>query len=463
MAMGQSGILRGLQFWAWRLALSALIGGMALAAPLGAEPAGQGVSLELTPDAARDLARRALAGGQPRLAAEIAGQMATQSPGDAGALMLQTAGLARSGRPKAAVPVGKQAFRLANGKDEHFEAAFLTAEAQSLANHPMAAKFWLRRASSFAHAPEQNAILKDAYRKLDARTPLTFGFALGAGPSNNVNGGSLHDTFWIWGIPIPIDEALPGFAASGQIKANWRVVARNDLTLSLYAKASHREVWLSDKAKAMNPLARSSDFASDGLDFGLTAMGLAGDRLRWTLELQGGQRWFAHGTQSGSNRLALGVEQGLEGKRLLAFRMTADTTHYPARPVADSQKLAAEVSLWQPLGRGAWAVSAGYADVASDAAGVAWRGPELGVEWKPATLPGDVALNLFGAVQMKDYWKTAIKPDVAVDLGATAEFSRLSVMGFAPTATVTASRNLSDLVVRDSFDLSLAFGLSSKF
>lgn len=435
---------------------------LALVTPATGEPA-RDVAVQVTPEIARQMARRALETGQPRLAADIAAQLLAQSPDDPTALVLQTAGLARSGRAAAAVPFGKRAFRLAPDRDARFEAAFLTAEALSLADRPMAAKLWLRRASGYTVEGGQDALLRDAYAKLNARTPLTFGFALGAGPSNNVNGGSLHDTFWVWGIPIPIDEALPGFAASGQVKLGYRLAQTDRLSLNLYAKASHREVWLSEQAKLLNPGAKSSDYASNGLDLGLSAMGLWGKDLRWSLEAQAGQRWYAHGTTSHSERLALGLEKSLAGKRMLAFSLEGEATGYPSRPVADTVKLSGEVSLWQPLGKGSWGVHLGYSDVASDAAGLAWRGASAGVEWRPAPVMKEVGLSVFGTVQVKDYWKTPMDADLSVDLGSSARFPSLAVMGFAPTATLTASRNMSDLVVRDSFDLSLMLGLASTF
>ncbi len=453
--------VRSRAIWLARILLAASLG---LAPVAGrAETAGTQVSMELTRPAARAMARRALDIGKPDLAATIARQLLATDPQDVPALLLLTAGLSRSGHAAEAVGQGRRAFALAATGPQHFEAAYLTAEALSLADRPGAAKIWLRRADRFSPGPAQQKILREAFRKLDARTPLRLSFTFAAGPSNNVNGGSLHDTFWFGNIPLPIDAALPGFAASGQFRLNWRLPAGENHAINLYATAGHREVWLADRATEIDPTARGSDYNSDALDFGVAANGKTAGELIWSVEARAGRRWYGSGMESNTQKLAFGLAHALPKNRSLSFDLAAEAVQYPARPVADSVKLSAEAQVWQPVGRGAVALSLGYTDVGSNAAGVAWRGPSVGVEWRPPTLPHGIAMSVFGTVQVKDYWKTTMKPDLGIDLGASAKFSEWSMMGFAPTASLTASRNFSDLVVRDTFDMSFAVGLSSTF
>lgn len=417
----------------------------------------------MTRDGARVMARRALDVGNPGLAAKIAAELLVANPADVPALLLLTAGLSRSGQAAEAVGYGRRAFALADTPAQRFEAAFLTAEALSLADRPAVAKLWLRRADQFSPGAQQDAILRDAYRKLDARTPLRLSFAFGAGPSNNVNGGSLHDTFWWSGIPFAIDEALPGFAASGQAKLTWRLPAGENRAATVYVLAGHREVWLAERALEIDPDAKGSDYNSDALDFGATFSAKVAADLIWSAEVRAGRRWYGSGLESSGQKVSFGLAKSLADNRSLSLELAAEATQYPTRPVADQLKLSAEAEYWQPLGRGAVALSLGYADVGSDAAGVAWRGASAGVQWRPAPLAKGVGLTVFGTVQVKDYWKTADDADLGLDLGASAKFSELSMMGFAPTATVTASRNYSDLATRDTFDMSVAVGIASTF
>lgn len=431
----------------------------ALASMAGAE----NLNLTVEPAEARAMATRALHMGRPDLAAGIAAQILAQAPGDAEARLVLAAAQAQMGQAKAAETSARAAYQATDDADLRFQAAYLTASSLSAQDRLAGAKFWLRRADGASQSAADSADLRRAYQGLDRRMPLRWSVSFSGGPSDNVNGGSLHDTFWVWGLPVPIAEALPGFSLQAQVKANWRLRETQTSQLMLTAAASSRQVRLSDRAYALEPSARNSDYESQGLDLGLAYRWKVSDVQSFGLEAQIGHRWLADGRSSDSQKLKFSTDRALAEGRFLAVDVTAVTSQNNYSATRQSMSLGTNAALTLPLGQGAVTALVGYDAVMSEAKGVAWRGPKISVEYAPPALPGEVRLSLFGEVQVKDYWKTAADADIATAVGASARFDALSVMGFAPTLSVTASRSMSDVVVRDTAETAVSLGLQSKF
>lgn len=413
-------------------------------------------------DGAVEMARRALAIGRPDVAVSIARQILAQAPGDAGAHMILAAALTRSGEAGQAVTAARRGFSLAEGKEARFEGAWLTAEALAAAGRPWRARFWLRRADSFAPSRAHEAALARAYENLAAQSRLSFGLQVFAGPSENVNGGSLHDTFWFMGIPIPVDQALPGFVWGGALSASWRLSPRTALS----ARLAHREVSLGERAHAIDPGARGSDFRREEVTFGVrhvwqdesgrTALLLGAEAgRRW----QGGQREADLLSASAELRRAPGPDD------VVALRYSVESAAIHGRPVADSVTHRAGASASHRAdGLGALTLGLDAVVVDSKAAGIAWRGPSLSLAWR-APIDGDrLGLVLDVTYERRDYWKSeGFAPDKTLGVALTAELPTLAVMGFDPTVTLSLVRTRSQVVVRDTREMGLSFGLSSRF
>ncbi|GAB1362454.1 hypothetical protein MASR1M32_16900 [Rhodobacter sp.] len=131
----------------WRLPLLVLAGALAMsgAAPVEAQTEEQ-VYVSTDIAGARDMARNALSIGRPDQAVLVARQILAVVPDDPAAYLLLAAGLTRTGQAKDAIPAARKGFRLAEGKEQRFEGAYLTAEAFAAAGRPWASKLWLRRA-----------------------------------------------------------------------------------------------------------------------------------------------------------------------------------------------------------------------------------------------------------------------------------------------------------------------------
>ena len=438
----------------WLAAVFAAFAGMAQA---------DTVEMTVGPEEARAMATRALHLGRPDLAARIAAQILSQSPGDAEARLVLAAAQAQMGQTGAAEASARAAYHQSDDDDLRFQAAFLTASSLSAQNRLAGAKFWLRRADGVSQSATDSADLRRAYAGLDRRSPLRWSLTFSGGPSDNVNGGSLHDTFWIWGLPIPIAEALPGTSLQAQAKASWRLRETATSQLMLMAAATTRQVRLSERAYVLEPTARNGDYESHGLDVGLGQRWKVSDVQSFGVEAQIGHRWLSAGRSSDSQKLRFTADRALAAGRFVSVDLTAMTSQNSYATTRQSMSLGTNAALSLPLGRGAVTASVGYDAVLSEAAGVAWRGPKAAVEYAPPALPGEIQLTVFGEVQLKDYWKTAADPDVATAIGASARFDKLSVMGFAPTLSITAARSSSDVVVRDTAETAVSLGLISKF
>lgn len=451
------------------LALALAAGGMACGSfgagiqPAAAAPA-PGGEIAVTTDlgGARDLARKALLAGRPDLAASIARQILAVSPQDAAAHLLLAAALTRSGEAAEALPVARDGFRLAEGREVRFEAAFLAAEAAAGAGRPMVAKYWLRRADGWAPDETYRKVLATAYANVSARSPFSFSASVYGGPSENVNGGSLHDTFWFYGIPIPITQALPGQVLGSSLQASYRLSPATQLT----AQWAHGEVILGDRARSIDPAARAGDYRKDELRLGIaTHWQDGGGKTAMDLRASLGRRWTAGDVTAEIADARLDLWRMPDEAWMLGLRLDLQSVGIPGRPVADSltHRLSFSAS-HRAQGLGAVTLRLGGALVDSEAAGIAWRGPVLSLGWRPAIRSDKLGLDFDVEVEQRDYWLTpSFDPDLGLRLSVTAELPGLQKMGFVPSVTLSAERTRSQVVVRDTRDIGLSVGLSSRF
>jgi len=442
------------------LGLTAVAG---VVGPVQADPAPQAeITIATDTEGAMDLARKALASGRAELAASIARQILAADPGNAGAHMMLAAALTRSGDGAAALPAARAGFRLSNGREEHFEAAYLTAEAAALGNRPWLAKYWLRRADLYAPSPAHEAALSRAYGAISAKSPLSFSLSLFGGPSGNVNGGSMHDTFWFHGIPIPIAQAMPGQILGGAMRGSYRLGTQSQISLTW----ARREVVLGQRARAIDPKARASDFRRDDLTLAFSQRWQ--DKVGRTalqLDLSVGRRWNAGAISADRAGGEVSLEHLLREDWALGGKLSYEAAKIANRPVADSQtsRLTFLVS-HRAAGLGAVTLELGAADVASEAAGIAWRGPIAAVGWRPALDSGWLDLNLDLSFEQRNYWRTPdFAPDQVLGLSVTANLRKLEFMGFNPAVTVSGARTRSQVVARDTNEFGVSLGISSSF
>lgn len=449
----------------WLLA-AALLAGSACGLAHAAEGPGakEAVSVVMTPEVARDVARRALEQRKYALAAEIAAELVARDPQDPQALMLLSAASTRSGQPERGWTTGKQAFRHAQTRGQRFEAAYLTAEALSHGKYPILSKLWLRRADMYAASPEEHDGLRAAFGQLEARTRLHGKFSLAVGPTDNVNGGSLHDSFDYWGIPIPIAQALPGWSAVAQGQMSYDLMRSKDRQLAAFAIAMARKSKLGDEALELMPGARGEDFDQSSLRFGLSGQQMLRPDTAANASVALGRRWYGGEHLLDEAILSFGMTRAFENRKTVGLQLAVTATDVEDRPVANSVETRLGLRHDLPVGNGR--LSFGFDAILrqSDAAGVANRALSIQADWTPPELFNGVDMNVFARVEGRDYWKTPGRsPDMLVDMGLSASFENLSIYGFAPTVGLAASRSVSDVVVRDTMNVGVTISLSSSF
>jgi hypothetical protein len=430
---------------------------------LRAEPSTrQEVDVATDINGALELARKALAAGRPDLARSIASQIIAADPENASAHMILAAALTRSHRVPEALVAAKTGFHLSDGREEHFESAYLAAEAAALTDKPLAAKFWLRRADSHAPTKHHSAVIAKAYHTVSAQSRLDFGVSVFGGPSDNVNGGSRHDTFWFSGIPIPITQALPGKVIGSAVQGGYQM----DPTMRVWLGWTHQDVILGAAARTIDPDARSEDYRRDEVRLGLSkdwqnGAGTSGLHL----DLSSGRQWLG-GTVAADSSEAQLVARHLAGETwALGAKIRIEDVRLPGHSNANSRagRLTFSASTINPK-LGAATFEIGLADVASDAAGIAWSGPVVALGWKPQLRTDWFELKFDLSLEQRSYWRTPdFQPDLMAGASVTAELNKLAMMGFNPTVTVSSTRTRSEVVVRDTQEIGISFGLSSRF
>ena len=181
----------------------------------------------LTLPEAREVATRALLGGDPRLALDIAGAIVQAHPDDRGALLIVAAAAPRVGEAARGQRAGARAWRLSQTAPQRYEAARLTALAASEGGRLTTASFWLRLALvSAPDAAQEDRTLADA-RAVARRNPLQLRLSLSLAPSSNVNGGAQTDLSTAPGNPagsLSQDAlALAGWRGTVGLGASYRL------------------------------------------------------------------------------------------------------------------------------------------------------------------------------------------------------------------------------------------------
>lgn len=440
-----------------------LAAGLAIALALAGPGAAEDVTeVQMTPAAAQTMARQALSTGQTGMALAIAEGLLAANPDDIVGLMV----VAAVGPSDAAVTAGRRAFRLAEGGEQRFEAAWLTGKALTRGGRHEAAKLWMRRAMAAAPAPAHSALAERGFLEARQRSPLRLSLTASVGPSDNVNGGSLHDTFWFSGIPFAISEQLPGgtwsLGAQGTYRLSEGAKRRTELTFGV----AHRGVWLSDEAKALAPEARARDFAQGRAEIGLRHRWRPGEApVVLRADVTAGQQWQAGRVSARDLRLGFGADWQATDRWVLSLGLSASRSDHAldARRDATSRRmtLSAATAL---QGGGQVALSLGVTDTTSRAADVDAQGTRLGVIWRPAAQPFGISADLSLGIERRDYPRAAsFGTDTLMDAAATFGFTRADYMGFIPEVSVNLRRTRSDFTPRDTREVGVGFGIRSKF
>lgn len=429
----------------------------------------------LSPDQARRVAWGALKRNQPQIAYQIAEALQDRAPDDFEAAFLRAQALAAMGRPEAARKGARAAWRLAEDPAHKFDAAHFRARTLYAQGAHLRAKYWLRRATQYAPTETARKLAVKDFRFIRNTAPLRTRISFGVFPTSNINNGSTSDTIVVNGLPfqVPVSgQPHSGTGFSLGIDSEWRKELSSRTLLRLGAAARGTSYRLSQEARALNSGRRGSDFATATLELhaGLSfaPRDPAGRIGRTDLDLTAGRNWYGGNPLANTLRLELAQAFRLSPRT----RLRADLGVERQWRLDNSQASADVLSLGATLTR------------AFDETGTALAGISLrDTRSDSMIVDSDRIAARLGYFFAHGPW--GIQPAVTLDLSQT-DYSRFRLggvdrtdrkataaltivvpkagyMGFAPTATLAASRNKSTFDIYSTRDMRLSLGVRSTF
>ena len=418
--------------------------------------------VQMTPAAAHAIARQAMQDGQTSLALAVAKGLLEANPDDPVGLTVTAA----IGPPGAAPQAGRRAFRLSTSREVRFEAAWLTGQAMMREGRHEAAKLWMRRAMAAAPAIAHERLAERSFLEAQRRSPLKLTLTASVGPSDNINGGSLHDTFWFAGLPFPISTQLDGgvwsLGASGSVRLSEAADRRTEFTFGF----GHRGVWLSDAAKVAAPAAEATTLSQSRAEIGLRHRWRPTEgTLTYSTSLTAGRQWQGGREAADDVRLGFGADWQRSDRLMLSMEIAAIQSVHArdSRRDAHGLRMTLGASMALPNGDQA-ALSLVFSETRSQAVDIAAHAVRLNGIWRPAWQPMGISTDLTFGIEGRDFLRAkSFGTDLLLDASATFGFTRFEYMGFLPEMSVTARRVWSDFTPRDAQELGVGFGFRSKF
>lgn len=311
--------------------------------------------------------------------------------------------------------------------------------------------------------PEVARTIRAVRDVIRARRPWRFDVSFGLAPDTNINNATANDTVdIIWGpitLPLTLDQRAKATSGTGQI-ANVNASVRLPLSDSVAALADF-------ESQGINyPGAAYDDFQvqiAGGAEFRLT------ERLGFTLEGVGAQRWFGGDVASRQYGLKAGIQIGLDQRSRMGFLVDARRTNAFFNNAYDGWQAGLYATYERAItstivvsggafARRDWLAADAYSS--TELGGILGVGGELpmgfnvGLSGSVSRARFDAPIPLFSADPRQDWRFTA---------RATVGNRKLALLGFSPQMGVTWTRNQSSLTFYDTDRLRLKFALARYF
>ncbi|MEM6309904.1 MAG: hypothetical protein AAF754_07625 [Pseudomonadota bacterium] len=434
-------------------------------------------ALSLTLPQARSLAAEALRDGELILARDIAMGLVQANPKDAYAYSVLTAVYRVLGDPKLSRAAARLHYKYAQNQEEKFHAAHVAGQVAFDQERLSTAQIWLRRAALHAQTPQQDAQLARDYRAVRRKNPFRISISASVTPSDNVNNGASSAVETVNGAPTfailaPGSLALSGTVATLNAQASYRLNRTQTSQSTIGARFYTRQVRLSDEAREQDPTRSNNDFGVTYVDASFDyafALGKPGNSAG--VRVAAGRVWAADSvaydlTQMSLRRgLLLSPKDRLSLEALGEFRNSArssdtdatvlrlTTTYRRAFENSDRASLAFRVedvvSDARNASFGSWSVRAGY---------------DFGKQLGPVRISTGVT---FGNTNYDTFERIGPVPggrqDETFGADLTILFPNLDYAGFAPSMNVRATRTTSNVSRYSTEELSVGFGIQSKF
>jgi len=418
------------------------------------------------------LVEQALTMKDAKLTVELADSLLSQDASDFQALLLLSLARTKLGQHKAAATAASRAYRAGQTSDEKLQAARIAGGARFNAGQYTRAEWWLRRAANHAKTVDTSTIVQQEFQAIRQQNPLSVRLGLSVAPSNNINGGSEEEFFYLDNFKFifsPNNRALSGVEYSGDIELSYRISKSQNQTTSIGAYLYGRTYSLSSESQATVPDISGSDYALTLAEVSLNHRRILIDGLGPTgASMHTGQIWYGGNPLWRYNRLAL--SQGfLINQRSSAMIRTfvekqdaldniqPDTTVYDIQGIY-ARRLANQDIVQLSLGcRFNDAVEETYT----------YTDCRTSINYNLDKPVFDTRLSFAFGVGHKNYDEFSLsldgRKDNYVKVGATAVFEKISYFGFSPSFSITASRTVSNVTRFSNLELQGKFSIQSNF
>ncbi len=447
------------------LALLLGLGGTALAEPVS-----------LTTDQTRALARAALERGDTGTAIAAARGLLQADPKDAYAYFILSHAHAAQGELTLGRKAAAYAFRHAETTPDKVSAGEQAARLAAAQDRPGLAQIWLRRTAIHVRDPAAKDRMARDYHHLRQVNPVSFNLVTSVRPSSNVNNGADSSLQVIEGIPVTgilsgAAQALSGTIATADLALGYRLRAtetgRTTLGLRLYT----RHVALSSEAQALAPTLRNSDLSSQVADLALHHVGRAA-RGTWGAQgavgqtRSGGQSVYRFVRLGGHRTLPFGQTGAFTFRAAVEDRLSLSGTRYDSTARTFGLSYA-----YRFQGGDRMALSLGLRDTDAVFRNDMAQTLSLRAAYSPGRPLGPVTLDAAVTLGYEDrpFFRSGlfVVPGGRQDRSALADltmtFRDWDYAGFVPSLQLRAARTRSNDSRFTTREMSLSFGITSRF
>lgn len=436
-------------------------------------------AVELDAAQVRNLAIGALETGDPGLAIQLAKAVLKTDPKDPLAYYIIARSYARLDDLQLSRRAAGYAYRYADAGPARFEAAQLAARMAFENKQYSLSQLWLRRTAIHAPTEADEKLVAQDYKLLRQVNPWSLRLRVDLRPSDNVNNGSDTSRNIIDGVP---DEgtisgaglALSGLIGSLDIAPSFRLYVDENSMTTLGARLYVERVSLSDSAKAIAPEALGSDFSSTYAAVSLShtlAVGSARSQGQATFDMAVGESWYGGERNYRLARAGAARSWRPDPDTRFALRANAERRYDARYTTNDARVLSLGAEYGKALENGdifnlalafqdadAVSINGTYSTVSMRASYT------LGRAVGPARLSMGVVAGYTNYDQFLFSLNGAVpRTDKSLYGDLTLIFDRYDYAGFVPTLRLRTGRKDSNFSRYSSREVSLSFGIGSKF
>lgn len=440
-------------------------------APIASLNVAFGAETRLTPPQMLLVASMALQKNNPSVTLEIANALLKRDPKDLRAHLLKAQAARKLGQLSIAQTAARASWQLADTPQDKYASSLVMAQVLASNGARSRSQLWLRRAVENAPNDQlRNRAVRD-FRYVKSRNPLTTHLRFSARPSSNINNGSKSDTLVIGGLPFELSgdaRALSGVEFSYGLSTVYKKQAAIDRLWRFGFSLDARSYVLSSEAKRQAPGQDASDYAFLTAEVSLgTTKTLDRRRGQLGFDLELGRNWYGGKTLGDFARVT--VARTFQRTRTRTSRYQLSVTRQWRKD--NSLRSSTQVAL-----AGYWAKALksgsvlrwnfGVQNTASASSYSAQKGVTLGGSLTPKN-------GLFGAQTTYSFGVGArrydlpsfgvLRADNKTSAGVSLFFHQFDYYGFAPTVSVTAARNQSNISLYDTTEYGLSIGFRSTF